>query len=144
KLTTAKSQTGIICVRIRCVKWTRRCRKPRFRLRDLQALALPRKVDDTTRRERRTRARDLFCEWLAHVRQRIAHHRHTRGIFPQFLGHDFVERVSCCVMICEVSQSVLPNTQCGHSLVSERLDISFGRLRHQLKQAGPEWGKRSL
>ena len=56
--------------------------KATIQIADLQALALPRKVDDTVRRERRTNARDLFCKRLAHVRQRIAHHHHTRGILP--------------------------------------------------------------
>src|SRR5262249_11709275 len=62
-------------------------------------------------------------QWPLHVRQSIRDHRHHGGIFRQFFGHNFVQRIGCRVVIVEVETVILNRTKSRHASFLERLNV---------------------
>jgi hypothetical protein len=57
------------------------------------------------------RRRALPRQRLLHIRERISHYRHRRGILPQLQRHNLVERVGRCVVIVKISSPIFHDAQ---------------------------------
>ena len=85
-----------------------------------------------------TKAGCLPGQRVRHGSQREAHHRQRGCVLLQFPGDDLVQRVGDGVMIVEVDAAILQQTENGHPLLGQGLEIGFRTIAAQLNQICPE------